>query len=54
MPVRCNGSLLHGHLDHLWLEDLFQRLYHLFEFTLESDFVLCLVTCYPNLYGDRV
>jgi hypothetical protein len=54
MFVHCNGSLLYGHLDHLWLEDLFQRLHHLFEFTLESDFVLSLVTCYPNLYDDRV
>jgi hypothetical protein len=53
MSVHCNESLLHAHLDHLWLEDLFQQLHHLFEFIMESDFVLCLVTCYPNLYGDR-
>jgi hypothetical protein len=29
--------LLHGHLDHLWLEDFFQPSHHVFEFSSESD-----------------
>jgi hypothetical protein len=45
---------MHGCLDHLWLENLFQRSHYVFEFTLESDFIQCLVVCYPNLYGDRL
>jgi hypothetical protein len=44
MHVRCNRSLLHGHLDHMWLEDLF------------NDHVMCLnslwnQTLYYVLYG---
>lgn len=35
------GSVLHSCLEHL-----FQRLHHVFKFTLKLDFILCLVACY--------
>ena len=54
MPVCCNESLLHGHINHMWLED-FCFNDHVMCFTLDMScvlfgikHVLCLVTCQLN------